>query len=86
MATGIYLKCSEQWLLEYRDEILANIRKAANGRISSIGGGSKNHSKLLLSIEELRNELEEVNAALTALDPTTYPPDSAGGLITVEFA
>ena len=86
MATGIYFRCSEQWLLEYRDDLLAQIRQAAKGRITAIGGGSKNHSKLLLSMDELRKELDEVNAALTFLDPTKYPAETDGGPLTVEFA
>lgn len=87
MATGIYDTEPLQWLLEYRDDLLANIRKAVGGRIMSIAGGSKNHSKMLLTLDELKRELAEVRSSLHLLDPTTYPDPAAddGGILTVEF-
>ena len=71
--TGIYFGLEESVLLEMRTTVLATLQAAREGkRFQSVSGGGKAFSKENMSIEELRNDLAEISAALKRIDPVTY--------------
>lgn len=71
--TGVYYGLTESELLTMKASVLVEIGKAQKGkRFASLSGAGKSFSKDNLSLDELKTELAEINAALQRLDPATY--------------
>jgi len=63
---------SESQLKTMRTERESQLSKAMNGRITSTGKEGNSISKDLATIDELKTDLMEINAALKHLNPSIY--------------
>lgn len=56
-----------------RTDVLAELTKLRTGKQhTSLGAGGKNMSKSRMTLAQLYEELGEINAALSNINPTTY--------------
>lgn len=70
---GIYFSLSESELLSMRTATLAELERARTGkRFQSVGTNGKSFTKDNMSVPQLREELQEITAALQRVNPTTY--------------
>ena len=73
MSSGIYTSLEETALLAMRDDVVAQIRAAQQGkRFVSVGGAGKAFTKDVLPLPKLKEELAEINYALSQKNPDAY--------------
>ena len=71
--TGIYISLDEATLQQMRADVLAQLQAARTGkRFLSVGGSGKSFTKDNMTIPQLKEELAEINYALSKLDPEKY--------------
>lgn len=73
MSSGIYTSIDEATLLQMRGDVIAQIRAAQQGkRFIAVGGAGKSFQKDVLPLPKLKEELEEINYALSQKNPDAY--------------
>lgn len=69
---GIYFDLTESELLTMKAERLCQLKAAMNGRVNRSKDVDSEVQLDLPSIEEIKADLAEINAALKRVDPATY--------------
>ena len=86
MVTGCYKGLSRDTLVQMRTDTLSELEKARKEkRLTSVSMSGKSTSKEIMSIDELKDELKEIDYALRSLDASDLQTGDVSGKAVRRF-
>lgn len=86
MVTGCYKGLSRDTLVQMRTDTLSELEKARKGkRLTTVSMSGKSTSKEIMSIDELKDELKEIDYALRSLDASDLQTGDVSGKAVRRF-